>query len=72
MKKFTLFIALILTAVFGVKTTVSAQEPQEGYETEEQIKWINYAVDFSEAKTAEDGIYLCHWDSKNNKYTFVN
>ena len=30
MKKFTLFIALILTAVFGVKTTVSAQEPQEG------------------------------------------
>lgn len=72
MKKFTLFIALILTAVFGVKTTVSAQEPQEGYETEEQIEWIKYAVTFSEAKIAEDGIYLCHWDSKNNKYTFVN
>lgn len=33
MKKFTLFIALVLTAVFGVKTTASAQT----YETEEQI-----------------------------------
>lgn len=68
MKKFTLFIALILTAVFGVKTTASAQT----YETEEQIEWINYAVTFSEAKSAPDGIYLCHWDSQNNKYTFVN
>ena len=68
MKKFTLFIALILTAVFGVKTTASAQT----YETEEQIEWINYAVTFSEAKSATDGIYLCHWDSQNNKYTFVN
>lgn len=67
MKKFTLFIALILTAVFGVKTTASAQT----YETEEQIEWINYAVTFTEAK-AVDGIYLCHWDSQNNKYTFVN
>lgn len=72
MKKFTLFIALVLTAVFGVKTTASAQETQGGYETEEQIEWIKYAVTFSEAKIAEDGIYLCHWDSKNNKYTFVN
>ena len=68
MKKFTLFIALILTAVFGVKTTASAQT----YETEEQIEWINYAVTFDEAKEASDGIYLCHWDSQNNKYTFVN
>lgn len=68
MKKFTLFIALILTAVFGVKTTASAQT----YETEEQIEWINYAVTFAEAKSAEDGIYLCHWDRQNNKYTFVN
>lgn len=70
MKKFTLFIALILTAVFGVKTTASAQT----YETEEQIEWINYAVTFAEAKNAnaEDGIYLCHWDKQNNKYTFVN
>lgn len=69
MKKFTLFIALILTAVFGVKTTASAQT----YETEEQIEWINYAVTFNEAKSAkEDGIYLCHWDRQNNKYTFVN
>lgn len=68
MKKFTLFIALILTAVFGVKTTASAQT----YETEEQIEWINYAVTFTEAKSAADGIYLCHWDSQNNKYTFVN
>lgn len=68
MKKFTLFIALILTAVFGVKTTASAQT----YETEEQIEWINYAVTFNQAKSAADGIYLCHWDSQNNKYTFVN
>lgn len=68
MKKFTLLMALILTAVFGVKTTASAQT----YETEEQIEWINYAVTFTEAKNAADGIYLCHWDSQNNKYTFVN
>lgn len=68
MKKFTLLMALILTAVFGVKTTASAQT----YETEEQIEWINYAVTFTEAKSAADGIYLCHWDSQNNKYTFVN
>lgn len=75
MKKFTLFIALILTAVFGVKTTVSAQEPQEGYETEEQIEWINYAVTIQDAITnygsTTDGIYLCHWDG-NKTYTFVN
>ena len=57
-----------MTAVFGVKTTASAQT----YETEEQIEWINYAVTFSQAKEAEDGIYLCHWDRQNNKYTFVN
>ena len=68
MKKFTLFIALILTAVFGVKTTASAKT----YETEEQIEWINYAVTFTEAQSAPDGIYLCHWDRQNNKYTFVN
>lgn len=68
MKKFTLFIALILTAVFGVKTTASAQT----YETEEQIEWINYAVTFTDAQSAEGGIYLCHWDRQNNKYTFVN
>lgn len=72
MKKFTLFIALVLTAVFGVKTTASAQETQGGYETEEQIEWINYAVTFAEAKSDPDGIYLCHWDRQNNKYTFVN
>lgn len=75
MKKFTLFIALILTAVFGVKTTVSAQEPQEGYETEEQIEWINYAVTIQDAITnygsTTDGIYLCHWDG-DKTYTFVN
>lgn len=71
MKKFTLFIALILTAVFGVKTTASAQT----YETEEQIEWINYAVTIQEAITnygsTTDGIYLCHWDG-NKTYTFVN
>lgn len=47
MKKFTLFVALILTAVFGVKTTASAQT----YETEEQIEWINYAVTIRDAIT---------------------
>ena len=70
MKKFTLFIAMVLTALFGVKTTVSAQD----YETEEQIEWIKYAVDFETAKTNQsttDGIYLCHWDG-NNTYKFVN
>ena len=74
MKKFTLFIALVLTAVFGVKTTASAQT----YETEEQIKWINYAVDFSEAEKAADGIYLCYYyqykenNTTKDKYLFVN
>lgn len=65
MKKFTLFIALILTAVFGVKTTASAQT----YETEEQIEWIKYAVDLTTAMSEQNGIYLCHWDG--NKYKFV-
>lgn len=70
MKKFTLFIALVLTAVFGVKTTASAQT----YETEEQIKWINYAVTIQEAidnyGSTTNGIYLCHWDG-DKTYTFV-
>lgn len=67
MKKFTLFIALILTAVFGVKTTASAQT----YETEEQIEWIKYAVDLTTAmKESTNGIYLCHWDG-NKTYKFV-
>lgn len=71
MKKFTLFIALVLTAVFGVKTTASAQT----YETEEQIEWINYAVTIQEAidnyGSTTNGIYLCHWDG-DKTYTFVN
>ena len=66
MKKFTLFIALILTAVFGVKTTASAQT----YETEEQIEWIKYAVDLTTAMNEPNGIYLCHWDG-NKTYKFV-
>lgn len=65
MKKFTLFIALVLTAVFGVKTTASAQT----YETEEQIEWIKYAVDLTTAMNEPNGIYLCHWDG--DKYKFV-
>lgn len=65
MKKFTLFIAMTLIALFGVKTTISAQQ------TEEQIEWIKYAVNLENAKKAGDGIYLCHWDGKTN-YTFVN
>lgn len=71
MKKFTLFIALVLTAVFGVKTTASAQT----YETEEQIEWIKYAVTIQDAinnyGSTTDGIYLCHWDG-DKTYTFVN
>ena len=66
MKKFTLFIALVLTAVFGVKTTASAQT----YETEEQIEWIKYAVDLTTAMNELNGIYLCHWDGKKT-YKFV-
>lgn len=66
MKKFTLFIALVLTAVFGVKTTASAQT----YETEEQIEWIKYAVDLTTAMGESNGIYLCHWDG-NKTYKFV-
>lgn len=66
MKKFTLFIALVLTAVFGVKTTASAQT----YETEEQIEWIKYAVDLNTAMGEKNGIYLCHWDGKKT-YKFV-
>lgn len=66
MKKFTLFIALVLTAVFGVKTTASAQT----YETEEQIEWIKYAVDLNTAMEELNGIYLCHWDG-NKTYKFV-
>lgn len=65
MKKFTLFIAMTLIALFGVKTTISAQQ------TEEQIEWIKYAVNLDNAKKAVDGIYLCHWDGETN-YTFVN
>lgn len=70
MKKFTLFIALVLTAVFGVKTTASAQETQGGYETEEQIEWIKYAVDLNTAMNEQNGIYLCHWDGYKT-YKFV-
>lgn len=66
MKKFTLFIALVLTAVFGVKTTASAQT----YETEEQIEWIKYAVDLTTAMNEPNGIYLCHWDG-DKTYKFV-
>lgn len=66
MKKFTLFIALVLTAVFGVKTTASAQT----YETEEQIEWIKYAVDLTTAMNELNGIYLCHWDGEKT-YKFV-
>lgn len=66
MKKFTLFIALILTAVFGVKTTASAQT----YETEEQIEWIKYAVNLTTAMSEQNGIYLCHWDG-DKTYKFV-
>ena len=56
MKKFTLFIAMTLIALFGVKTTISAQQ------TEEQIEWIKYAITIDDAiskyGSSTDGIYL--------------
>lgn len=72
MKKFTLFFATAATMLFGSVTSASAQQ------TEEDIDWINYAVDvntaiksYGEGKSDIDGIYLCNWNPTTGKYTFV-
>lgn len=59
MKKFTLFFATAATMLFGSVTSASAQQ------TEEDIEWINYAVDvntaidsYGEGKPGINGIYL--------------
>ena len=57
MKKFTLFFATAATMLFGSVTSASAQQ------TEEDIDWINYAVDvntsmnfYGEGKSDIEGI----------------
>lgn len=72
MKKFTLFFATAATMLFGSVTSASAQQ------TEEDIDWINYAVDvntainsYGEGKSDIDGIYLCNWNPTTGTYTFV-
>ena len=72
MKKFTLFFAAAATMLFGSVTSASAQQ------TEEDIDWINYAVDvntainsYGEGKSDIDGIYLCNWNPTTDTYTFV-
>ena len=72
MKKFTLFFATAATMLFGSVTSASAQQ------TEEDIDWINYAVDvntamnfYGEGKSDIDGIYLCNWNPRTDTYTFV-
>lgn len=58
--------------LFGSVTSASAQQ------TEEDIDWINYAVDvttainsYGEGKSDIDGIYLCNWNPTTGTYTFV-
>ena len=72
MKKFTLFFATAATMLFGSVTSASAQQ------TEEDIEWINYAVDvktainsYGEGKSGINGIYLCNWNPTKGTYTFV-
>lgn len=68
MKKFTMFLASVATALFGFATTASAQ-----YETEQQIPWINHASTLDEALEAPNGIYLCYMQTVNGNtsYSFV-
>lgn len=72
MKKFTLFFAAAATMLFGSVTSASAQQ------TEEDIDWINHAVDvktainsYGEGKPGINGIYLCNWNPTKGTYTFV-
>ena len=68
MKKFTMFLASVATALFGFATTASAQ-----YETEQQIPWVNHASTLDEALEAPNGIYLCYMQTVNGNtsYSFV-
>lgn len=65
MKKFTMFLASVATALFGFATTASAQ-----YETEQQIPWVNHASTLDEALKAPNGIYLCYMQTVNNNTTY--
>lgn len=65
MKKFTMFLASVATALFGFTTTASAQ-----YETEQQIPWINHASTLDEALKAPNGIYLCYMQTVNGNTTY--
>lgn len=65
MKKFTMFLASVATALFGFATTASAQ-----YETEQQIPWDNHASTLDEALKAPNGIYLCYMQTVNGNTTY--
>lgn len=65
MKKFTMFLASVATALFGFTTTASAQ-----YETEQQIPWVNHASTLAEALDAPNGIYLCYMQTVNGNTTY--
>lgn len=65
MKKFTMFLASVATALFGFATTASAQ-----YETEQQIPWVNHASTLEEALEAPNGIYLCYMQTVNGNTTY--
>lgn len=65
MKKFTMFLASVATALFGFTTTASAQ-----YETEQQIPWVNHASTLDDALNAPNGIYLCYMQTVNGNTTY--
>lgn len=65
MKKFTMFLASVATALCGFATTASAQ-----YETEQQIPWVNHASTLDEALKAPNGIYLCYMQTVNGNTTY--
>lgn len=65
MKKFTMFLASVATALFGFATTASAQ-----YETEQQIPWVSHASTLEEALKAPNGIYLCYMQTVNGNTTY--
>lgn len=65
MKKFTMFLASVATALFGFATAASAQ-----YETEQQIPWVNHASTLDEALEAPNGIYLCYMQTVNGNTTY--
>lgn len=65
MKKFTMFLASVATALFGFTTTASAQ-----YETEQQIPWVDHASTLNDALNAPNGIYLCYMQTVNGNTTY--